>query len=72
MLFGLLKAGEYQGRKVIVEGWYRRSPVPYVEVKSIRCDGTERKSWVPFMNWATAAVLLIAGLLWTLAGLLAV
>lgn len=27
-LFGLLRAGQYQGEEVTVQGWYRRSPVP--------------------------------------------
>src|SRR5262249_16908562 len=40
-LFGLFKAGQYQGKDVRVTGWYRRSPVPYVEVKQIEViDGS--------------------------------
>ncbi|MGE5308826.1 MAG: M48 family metalloprotease [Deltaproteobacteria bacterium] len=33
--FGLLKAGQYIDKEVTVSGWYRRSPVPYIEVRSI-------------------------------------
>jgi heat shock protein HtpX len=31
-LFGLLRAGRYQGKEVRVTGWFRRSPVPYLEI----------------------------------------
>lgn len=34
--FGLLKAGSYQGKEVEVTGWFRRAPVPYLELASIR------------------------------------
>lgn len=66
LLFGLLKAGEYQGREVIVQGWYRRSPIPYVEVKSIECDGKVRKSWVPILYRLSAIALMVIGVFWAL------
>ena len=31
-IFALFKAKEYFDKEVIVKGWYRRSPVPYVEI----------------------------------------
>ncbi|HJT76657.1 MAG TPA: M48 family metalloprotease, partial [Gemmataceae bacterium] len=34
-LFGLLRAGTYQGKEVRVSGWFRRAPVPYLEVNRI-------------------------------------
>ncbi|MGM0607193.1 MAG: M48 family metalloprotease [Candidatus Muiribacteriota bacterium] len=34
-LFGLLKAGGYKGQNVQIEGWYRRAPIPYIEIKNI-------------------------------------
>jgi Zn-dependent protease with chaperone function/Zn-finger nucleic acid-binding protein len=40
-LFGLLKAGEYQGKQVRVSGWFRRAPVPYLEINSVETlDGS--------------------------------
>jgi Zn-dependent protease with chaperone function len=40
-LFGLLKAGSYQGKEVRVSGWFRRAPVPYLEVNQIEVvDGS--------------------------------
>lgn len=44
-LFGLLRAGDYQGREVCVQGWYRRAPMPYLEIASITltdCGETRR------------------------------
>ena len=41
-LFGLLKAGTYQGREVTVTGWYRRSPTPFVEIYRVEVDGSKR------------------------------
>ena len=67
LLFGLLKAEEYQGRKIAAEGWYRRAPVPYVQLKSMSCDGKTRKCWVPIMNQFTALVLIAVGIVWALA-----
>jgi Zn-dependent protease with chaperone function/Zn-finger nucleic acid-binding protein len=34
-VFGLLRAGKYQGKEVRVSGWFRRAPVPYLEVNHI-------------------------------------
>jgi Zn-dependent protease with chaperone function/Zn-finger nucleic acid-binding protein len=65
-LFGLLKAGEYEGRDVVVEGWYRRSPVPYVQLKSIECDGKVRKSWVPLVSKLSALIVIAVGILFSI------
>lgn len=64
--FGLLKAGEYQGKKVVVKGWYRRSPVPFLEIKAIDSDGKVNKSWVPFFYRLSAMVFFFVGAIWTL------
>lgn len=42
-IFALFKSKEYFDKKVVVTGWYRRSPVPYVEVYSIKIDGKVKK-----------------------------
>lgn len=39
-LFGLLRAGSYQGKRVTVTGWFRRSPVPFIEISTIAVEGT--------------------------------
>ncbi len=62
LLFGLLRAGKFNGKEVEVEGWYRRAPVPYLEIKSITCEGRTRRSWVPLVYQLTALALMAAGL----------
>ena len=66
-LFGLLKAGGFEGEKVAVEGWYRRAPVPSVELRSIARGDKVTKSWVPLWNRLSALALIAAGLAWAAA-----
>ena len=51
---------------MIVQGWYRRSPVPYIEIRRFECDGVTRKSWTPFMYKLTAIVVSGIGISWLL------
>jgi hypothetical protein len=60
--FGLLRGARYLGEPVTVSGWYRRAPVPYLEIWSL----TDRKgvrhcySWLAKIVWA--AILCVVGL----------
>ena len=42
-IFALFKSQEYFNKVVTVKGWYRRSPVPYVEIKEYSVDGKTKK-----------------------------
>ncbi len=42
-IFALFKTQEYFDKIIKVKGWYRRSPVPYVELKTMEVDGKEKK-----------------------------
>ena len=42
-LFAIFKSQEYFGKKVTIKGWYRRSPVPYIEVYTMTVDGKVKK-----------------------------
>ena len=42
-IFALFKSPEYMNKEITVKGWYRRSPVPYVEIYSYIIDGKEKK-----------------------------
>lgn len=44
-IFALFRSKEYFGKITRVEGWYRRSPVPYIEVKAMEVDGKVRKCY---------------------------
>ncbi|NPV89230.1 MAG: M48 family metalloprotease [Firmicutes bacterium] len=62
-LFAIIKAGAFQGKEVVVRGWYRRAPVPYVELLTISHAGGEVKSLIPFVKKAGACLLVITGLI---------
>lgn len=45
-LFGWLKADSLIGRQVVAEGWYRRHPLPYLELKRlVFSDGEVVRCW---------------------------
>ncbi len=78
LLFGVLRAQRFVGQNVRVKGWYRRAPVPYIEVErlasqngsdGLRCyfrQGT--LFWGVFLlalgGWATATQTDIMSALW--------
>lgn len=41
--FALLKSKKYINKNVEVKGWYKRCPVPYIEIYSINLDGKTEK-----------------------------
>jgi len=45
-LFGLFRAKGLIGKTVTVKGWYRRSPMPYFEMREIIVDGKTRTCYV--------------------------
>ncbi len=61
-LFGLLRAGEFTGKKVEAVGWFRRSPLPYLELKSITVDGVTRNSYARHARYVVAVILALAGI----------
>ena len=42
-IFALFKSKEYFDKEVEVKGWYRRSPVPFVEIYEYIVDGKKKK-----------------------------
>ena len=42
-IFALFKSEQYFNKEVEVKGWYRRSPVPYVEIYTYTVDGKTKK-----------------------------
>jgi hypothetical protein len=70
-LFGLLKAGQFAGKPVEVVGWFRRSPVPYLELKSITTDGVTRNCYARHAHYAWAIFLAVLGIGLMVAGFVA-
>jgi hypothetical protein len=69
-LFGLFRAGEFAGKPVEVIGWFRRAPLPYLELKSITVDGRTRNSYARHGRYIWAIFLAAVGIGLIAAGLL--
>jgi len=70
-LFGWLKAGEYLNRRARVYGWYRRAPVPYIEISHVAVSDGMSGNVRCYYRWGVylfAPILVVAGMYW--AGLL--
>ena len=50
-IFALFKSKEYFDKEIKVSGWYRRSPVPYVELKTMEIDGKVKKIYTYPLNF---------------------
>ena len=44
-LFALFNSEQYFNKIVTVKGWYRRNPVPYVEIYEYTVDNKTKKVW---------------------------
>jgi Zn-dependent protease with chaperone function/Zn-finger nucleic acid-binding protein len=44
--FGLLRRKEYDDADAVVTGWYRRAPVPYVEINTLQTGTQTLRAWV--------------------------
>jgi Zn-dependent protease with chaperone function/Zn-finger nucleic acid-binding protein len=63
-LFGLFRAGRYQGKDIRVSGWFRRAPVPYLEVNRVEVlDGSlpPRRCYARHARMLVACLLVAAG-----------
>ena len=49
-IFAIFKSKEYFDKTIKVKGWYRRSPVPYIEIKEMEIDGKIKKCYT--YTWA--------------------
>jgi Zn-dependent protease with chaperone function/Zn-finger nucleic acid-binding protein len=68
-LFGLFRAGQFAGKAVEVTGWFRRAPLPYLELKSITVEGVTRNSYARHARYACGVVLALVGAALLVAGL---
>ncbi len=49
-VFALFKSHQYIDKRIKVKGWYRRSPVPYVEIYEWEVDGKKKKVYTYLIN----------------------
>ena len=59
-IFAIFKSEKYFNKNIKVTGWYRRSPVPYVEIKTMELDGKVKKIWTYPLSKAIYAILIVA------------
>jgi hypothetical protein len=62
-LFGLLRAKRYQGEEVKIIGWYRRAPVPYIEIKSMETSTGKSDCYVFKVKIVVGIVLTLLGVI---------
>ncbi len=63
MFFGMFKRAKYDNQEAEVTGWYRRSPVPRIEIKSINVTGEkERNCHTYTARYVLAGIMVVAGL----------
>ena len=60
--FGLMRSEELQDAEVQIEGWYRRSPMPYVELKTLKTPQKTRKCHVYTIKVLSAYLFLLGGM----------
>jgi hypothetical protein len=66
-IFGTVKADDYMGGEISVEGWFRRGLSPYVEIyKLTDASGNVRRLYSRWIQSAAAAALVAAGCAWIL------
>lgn len=56
-IFALFKSEQYFGKTVTVKGWYRRNPVPYVEIYEYTVDSKTKKIWTYKLSIALYIIL---------------
>lgn len=61
-IFALFRSSQYFNKNIIVKGWYRRSPVPYVEINSMIIDGKTKKCYTYLLSKIFTWLLAVAGL----------
>ncbi|MBP5224663.1 MAG: M48 family metalloprotease [Lachnospiraceae bacterium] len=63
-IFAIFKAKENIDRDAVIRGWYRRSPVPYVELYTMEVGGTTKKIFTyglgRVLRWAYLVLAVIA------------
>ncbi len=61
-LFGLFRRATLQNQEVTLTGWYRRSPVPYVEIKNFTIGTTTRTCYVYYIKLIFAVFIMLIGI----------
>ena len=61
-VFALFKSESYFDKEVMVKGWYRRNPVPYIEIYEYTVDGKKKKVYTYVVSLVILTLLLIVSI----------
>jgi len=62
-VFSVFRGQRFEAQEVVVTGWFRRAPVPQVEVKSLKVGNQTRVSGVYKIQMIAAWLLIVGGIL---------
>ena len=62
-IFALFRSKEYFDKNITVKGWYRRSPVPYVEIKEWTVDGKVKKIYTYMISKVLIYIIAVASII---------
>ena len=61
-IFALFRSQAYLGKTITLKGWYRRFPVPYVEIYEMEVEGKIKKVYTYLVSLIFIALLLVASI----------
>ena len=62
-IWGWLRGNEMVGKEITVQGWYRRSPMPYIEINNFTVEGKNRRSYLWIFRYLTGITITIIGIM---------
>jgi hypothetical protein len=60
-IWGWLRGDSMIGKEITVQGWYRRSPMPYIEINNFTVEKVTRRSYLWIFRYITAVAIIIVG-----------
>ena len=68
-IFAVFRSSAYIGKKIRLKGWYRRFPVPYVEIYEMSVEGKTKKIYTYIVSLIIIAILFIISVYFVLKGI---
>ena len=62
-IWGWMRGDSMVGKEITVQGWYRRSPMPYIEINNFTVEGKTRRSYLWIFRYLTGIVITAIGMM---------
>ena len=62
-IWGWMRGDSMVGKEITVQGWYRRSPMPYIEINNFTVEGTNRRSYLWMFRYFTGIAITAIGVM---------